>query len=102
MPRLSHISDRKTVESRNFNTKRESNLDSIKLNSENFHMQNGFIFAVNSDVHFLYMIGKICCRYNENLFQGLLALNDYYLFNWHYGKNEIASIKGMKALPFQE
>ena len=92
MPRLSHISDRKIYDSRNYNTKRDSNQDSIKLNSENLQAQNGFIFAVNSDVQFLYKIGKICCKYNENLFQGLLALNDYYLFNWHFGKNEIFSL----------
>jgi hypothetical protein len=29
------------------------------------------IFAVNSDVKFLYMIGKMCCESGHNLTQGL-------------------------------
>jgi hypothetical protein len=47
------------------------------------------IFAVNSDFQFLYMIGKWCNESGHNLFQGLLALNDYYLFCWHYGQRSI-------------
>ena len=42
------------------------------------------IFAVNSDVYFLYMIGKMCAESGHNLTQGLQALNDYYLLMWHY------------------
>ena len=42
------------------------------------------IFAVSSDVYFLYMIGKMCARSGHNLTEGLQALNDYYLFMWHY------------------
>jgi len=42
------------------------------------------IFAVNSDVYFLYMIGKMCSESGHNLTQGLQALNDYYLLMWHY------------------
>ena len=29
------------------------------------------IFAVNSNVHFLYMIGEICAQSGHNLFEGL-------------------------------
>lgn len=45
------------------------------------------IFAVNSDVYFLYMIGKMCAETGHNLHQGLQALNDYYLFMWHHGSS---------------
>ena len=50
---------------------------------------NDTIFAVNSDFYFLYMIGKMCNESGHNLFQGLLALNDYYLFCWHYGQSNL-------------
>ena len=50
------------------------------------------IFAVNRDVDFLYMIGKMCNESGHNLFQGLLALNDYYLFSWHYGQSNIQKL----------
>mmetsp|Transcript_24339 Transcript_24339/g.37660 ORF Transcript_24339/g.37660 Transcript_24339/m.37660 type:complete len:126 (+) Transcript_24339:4650-5027(+) len=43
------------------------------------------MFAVYSDVYFLYMIGKMCARSGCDLSQGLQALNDYYLLMWHYG-----------------
>jgi hypothetical protein len=46
------------------------------------------IFAVYSDVSFLYMIGKICCQAGHNLKLGLQALNDYYLFMWHYSEGQ--------------
>ena len=39
---------------------------------------------MSSDVYFLYMIGKMCARSGHNLTEGLQALNDYYLFMWHY------------------
>ena len=32
---------------------------------------NSTIFAVNSDVYFLYKIGKMCAKSGHNLFQGL-------------------------------
>lgn len=32
---------------------------------------NSTIFAVNSDVYFLYMIGKMCAETGHNLHQGL-------------------------------
>lgn len=50
--------------------------------------QQTSIFAVNSDVGFLYMIGKICCKAGHNLKLGLQALNDYYLFMWHYNESQ--------------
>ena len=50
---------------------------------------NDTIFAVNSDFQFLYMIGKWCNESGHNLFQGLLALNDYYLFCWHFGQRNM-------------
>ena len=43
------------------------------------------IFAVNSDVYFLYMIGKLCAKSGYNLQLGIQALNDYYLLIWHCG-----------------
>lgn len=44
------------------------------------------IFAVNSDVSFLYMIGRMCQDSGHNLKLGLQALNDYYLFMWHHSE----------------
>lgn len=52
---------------------------------------NSTIFAVNSDVYFLYMIGKMCAETGHNLHQGLSALNDYYLFMWHHGISHSSS-----------
>ena len=34
------------------------------------------------------MIGKICCQAGHNLKLGLEALNDYYLFMWHYSQSQ--------------
>jgi hypothetical protein len=34
------------------------------------------------------MIGKICCQAGHNLKLGLQALNDYYLFMWHYSESQ--------------
>jgi len=33
--------------------------------------ENRVIFAVNSDVYFLYMIGKMCAESGKNLPEGL-------------------------------
>lgn len=68
---------------------------SLRMNKNNENQNNYFerdaIFAVNSDVYFLYMIGKFCYKSGLNLFQGLLALNDYYLFIWHNGSIQSTS-----------
>lgn len=50
-------------------------------------LQTETLFAVNSDIHFLYMIGKMCAKSGHNLFQGLQALNDFYLLKWHHGSD---------------
>lgn len=60
------------------------NKKDIQENEDNL-LQSNTIFAVNSDVYFLYMIGKMCAKSGHNLFQGLQALNDYYLLVWHNG-----------------
>lgn len=60
---------------------------------------NDTIFAVNSDFYFLYMVGKMCNESGHNLFQGLLALNDYYLFCWHYGQRNVLRGDDRKHAP---
>jgi hypothetical protein len=43
------------------------NKTEIQANEENL-LQSNTIFAVNSDVYFLYMIGKMCAKSGHNLF----------------------------------
>jgi hypothetical protein len=58
--------------------------DLEQFDSEQASPRSSTIFAVNSDVYFLYMIGKMCAETGHNLHQGLQALNDYFLFVWHH------------------
>jgi len=46
------------------------NKKELNENEDNL-LQSNTIFAVNSDVYFLYMIGKMCAKSGHNLFQGL-------------------------------
>ena len=65
-------------------------------------IQSSTIFAVNSDVYFLYLIGKMCAQSGHNLFQGLQALNDYYLLTWHHGGANAAEAGESKAVASQK
>ena len=43
------------------------------------------------------MIGKMCAKSGHNLFQGLQALNDYYLLVWHNGQSSDESQQAKKS-----
>lgn len=43
------------------------NKKEVTENEDNL-LQSNIIFAVNSDVYFLYMIGKMCAKSGHNLF----------------------------------